>query len=219
MNVSLTLSSYVKKYLKQKTIVTLIWKLKKGLIKELIGIFARINLFTFDEICYCLPLYQWLKIKNIFFDSKGFLYWIELQVKLILSNICTLKKSSDSEVPLAIEKSWKLFLNLLKIINDVSFDHYLFTDQNDFISVELHVHCDTFEILYSAVIYRRSILKDKIIIKIASAKLKVVRNRDFQIQRIELLSCVLLSKLISTIINIRQLGSKTVYLWWIKRVD
>ena len=50
-------------------------------------------------------------------------------------------------------------------------------------------------------------------VKFVSAQLKVVSNKGLPVLRIEPLSCLLLSKLISTVVNaisVEDVGSKTV---------
>ena len=66
-------------------------------------------------------------------------------------------------------------------------------------------------------------------IKFVNAKPKVVSNNSLSIPRIELLCCVLLSKLISAVVNtmsVEVVVSKTtcwtdllVAVWWITRID
>ena len=66
-------------------------------------------------------------------------------------------------------------------------------------------------------------------VKFVSAKSKVVSNKGLSIPRIELLFCLLQSKLVSVIVNamsVEVVVSKIVCwtdsliaLWWIKRVD
>ena len=66
-------------------------------------------------------------------------------------------------------------------------------------------------------------------VNFVSAKSKLVSNKGLSIPRIELLSCLLLSKLISAVVNAMSVEvavSKTVCwtdslvtLWWIKRAD
>ena len=113
--------------------------------------------FTFDEIVsfastMTVTKRNVLKITNVFFDPLGFLCPIVLQAKLIFNNICILKTGSDSEMPVEVEKDWKSFLNFLKDLNDISFDLYLFADQNNCVSIEWHGYCDASKTAYSAVI-------------------------------------------------------------------
>ena len=93
-------------------------------------------------------------------------------------------------MPVEIEKNWKLFLNFLKNLKDISFGRYLFPDQNNFVSIELHGYCDASKTAYSVVIYTRTIYKDKMTVKFFSAKVKVVFSKGLSIPRIELLSCL-----------------------------
>ena len=165
----------------------------------------------------------------MFFDPLGFLCPIVQEAKVIFNKICILKAGWDSKVPLEVEKNWKSFLNFLKNLNDISFDRCLFVDQNNFVSIELHWYCDASKTSYSAVIYARTIYKDKMTVKFVSGKSKVVSNKDLSIPRIELLSCLLLSKSVSAVVNalsVEVVVSKTVCwtdslvaLWWIKRAD
>ena len=75
-------------------------------------------------------------------------------------------------------------------------------------------YCDASKTAYSAVIYARTIFKDKITVKFVTDKSKVVSNKDFPVPRIELFSCLLLLKLISTVVStmsVEVVVSKTVY--------
>ena len=54
-------------------------------------------------------------------------------------------------------KNWKLFPNFLKNLNNISFDQYLFADQSNFVSIELHGYCEASKSAYSAVIYAKTI--------------------------------------------------------------
>ena len=85
-------------------------------------------MFNFDEIVsfastLTVTKRNILKITKMFFDPLGFLCPIFLQAKLIFNKICISRTGWDSEVPVEIEKNWKLFLNFFKNLNDISFDH------------------------------------------------------------------------------------------------
>ena len=93
----------------------------------------------------------------------------------------------------------------------------------------MHGYCDASKTAYSAVIYARTIHNDKMTVKFVSAKSKAVSNKGLSIPRIELLACLVLSKLVSAVVNtmsVEVVVSKIVCwtdslvaLWWIKRVD
>ena len=65
----------------------------------------------------------------------------------------------------------------------------------------MHGYCDAARTACSAVIYARTIYKDKMVVKFVSAKSKVVSSKGSSVPRIELLTCLLLSKLLSAVVN------------------
>ena len=65
----------------------------------------------------------------------------------------------------------------------------------------MHGYYDASKTAYSAVVYARTIYKVKMTVKFVSAKSKVVFNEGLLIPRIELLSCLLLLKLVSAVVN------------------
>ena len=93
----------------------------------------------------------------------------------------------------------------------------------------MHGYCDASKTAYSAVIYARTLFKDKIRVKSVSAKSKVASNKNLSTRRRELFSCLLLLRLISAVVNtmsVEIVVSKTIYwtdplvvLRWIKRGD
>ena len=108
-------------------------------------------------------------------------------------------------------------LEIISKFPKISFDRHLFDDQNNFVSIELHGYCDAFKTAYSAVIYVRTIYEDKMTVKFASAKPKVVSNKGVSIPRIELLPCLLLSKLVSTLCQLKLLLVKPLD-WLVSRL-
>ena len=85
------------------------------------------------------------------------------------------------------------------------------------------------KLAYSALIYARAVYRDKVTVKFVSAKQNVASNKSLPIPKIELLSCLLLSELVSAVVNAMSVvvvfnkivcqTDLSVALWWIKRVD
>ena len=93
----------------------------------------------------------------------------------------------------------------------------------------MHGYCDASRTVYIAAIYARTTYEEKMAVKSVSAKSKVVCNKALSIPRIEHLSCLLLSKLVSVDVNamsVEVVVTKTICwtdslftLWWIKKAD
>ena len=63
---------------------------------------------------------------------------------------------------------------------------HLLLNKNNFVSIELQWYCDASKTTYSAVIYARTLFKDKMTVKFVSAKSEVVSNKGLSIVIIEL---------------------------------
>ena len=98
-------------------------------------------------------------------------------------------------------KKLEIISKFLKNLINISFDRYFFTDYNNFVATELHGYCDASKTAYSAVIYARTTYNDKMTVKYVSAKSKVASSKGLSIPRIELFSCVLLSKFVEVLVS------------------
>ena len=95
--------------------------------------------------------------------------------------------------------------------------------------MELHGFFDASNSAYSAVVYSRAIFQNKIVVKIVSAKSKIVPKKVLSIPRIELLSGLLLSKLMNKVFSTMSAETdinkivcwtdSLVFLWWSKKSD
>ena len=93
---------------------------------------------------------------------------------------------------------------------------YLFTNISDKIrNISLYGFCDTSNQTYCAVIYAVTELSNGIISRIVTSKTKVAPIKKLSIPRLELLSCLLLSELMSTVCRLLQdvIVVNQKYLW------
>ena len=140
-----------------------------------------------------------LKVGGSFFDPLEPLSPVTLQTNLLFKNICETKSDWDDDLvepPLC--SKWKNFVNSLKSLT-FSMPRCVFYSE-DFVNfIELHGFADSSNQAYLAVIYARLITKKEIKVKLLTSKTCVAPAKPLTIPRLELLSCLLLSKLIKTI--------------------
>ena len=84
-----------------------------------------------------------------------------------------------------------------KIKSSERFDRYLFTNQHYDIDLELHGFCDASSEAYSVLFYYVRSCKDVIIeTNLVTAKSEIVPSKKLTVTKLELMSCLLLSRLI-----------------------
>ena len=81
----------------------------------------------------------------------------------------------------------------------MSVPRYLFVDQQNFTELDLHGFCDASIQVYSAAVYVRLSKNDNIVTNLLTAKSKIVPNRTLTVPKLELVSCLLLSRLIVSV--------------------
>ena len=170
-----------------------------------------------------------LRISASYFDPVGFICPVVLQAKLLFKDICSMKTDWDDPVDRIISERWCNHLTDLKYTNDVIIPRYIYEHDDNVISAELHGYCDSSKDAYAAAVYIRArTSNDNIRTKLITAKSKVAPLKIESIPRLELMSCVLLSKLISSvklalekdIVFSREIcwSDSEVALYWIKGV-
>ena len=139
-----------------------------------------------------------LKVGASYFDPIGLICPIVLQVKLIFKQLCSMKVDWDSIVSESILTTWRNYLNELKNVNEIRIPRYINKNLNDeIVSCELHGFADSSKDAYAGLVYLRCLTSvGDCKINLISAKSKVAPAKMKSIPRLELMSCLLLSKLL-----------------------
>ena len=118
--------------------------------------------------------------------------------KLLFKNICEAKSDWDDDLVGPLHGKWKNFVYSLKLLtfSVPRCGFYL----EDFVKfIKLHGFADSSNQAYAGVIYARLITNKEIKVKLFTSKTRVAPAKPLTIPRLELLSCLLLSKLLKTI--------------------
>ena len=141
-----------------------------------------------------------LKIGSSFYDPPGLIALIVIQAKVIFQLICKEKINWDAEIPEPIATLWKKFLSHLKQIKCVKIPRYIFTGNEQ--RMQVHGFCGASEKAYCCVVYVRVETVNGVRVQLVTAKTKVAPLKKVTIPRLELLSCLLLAKVLSSISDI-----------------
>ena len=143
-----------------------------------------------------------LKIQASFYDPLGQLSPITLQSKLLFKLICIDKSDWDTLINSDFSKKFKNFIDSLIKMKAIRIPRYICVfPKNEILSIELHGFADSSLNAFAAVIYLRVITRSETSVKLICSKSKVSPMKKLTIPRLELLSCVLLSKLVNSTTN------------------
>ena len=138
-----------------------------------------------------------LKFSASLFDPLGLASPFILSSKLLLQKLCKDKIDWDSPVSESVNEQWIKYLNDLKTIKSVAIERHLFCCE--VLEKQLHWFCDSSGIAYSAVVFVRSICEHGAKVRWWCGKTRSVLIKVKNISRLELLGCLLLSKLIKSV--------------------
>ena len=162
-------------------------------------------IFDFVKIIHTMHLNEATKrvvlsVVASFFDPLGFLSPITSQGKVIFQLICKSKLKWDDLISSEILDMWNKFIKLITEIKKIRFKRCVVPELIEkIIDIQVHGFSDSSGSAYCAVVYLRKETTCGVAVRFLTAKTKVAPVKKFTIPRLELLSCVLLSKLIKTI--------------------
>lgn len=162
------------------------------------------------------------------FDPLGWLSPVTTKLKLLFQTVWLHDIHWNSELPEEISKEWKSISQDLENINQIKVQRWIRSHEND--TIELHGFCDSSTKAYACVVYYKINLQNQIntersSVTIGAAKARLVPvKKNITLPRLELMSCLLLSKLMETLVstlpnyNIKMFGwtDSTAALGWIK---
>ncbi|GFU45189.1 integrase catalytic domain-containing protein [Trichonephila clavipes] len=166
-----------------------------------------------------------LSIANHIFDPIGFTAPVTLKPKLILQEIWKLKLEWDENLPKGILNQVKKWLEQLPILASIKIPGCLNLSSNGIKRLTLHVFCDASKKAYAACVFLRVEYEENVFVKLIQAKARVAPLKDISIPRLELLACVLGTRLAASVKNDLNLPDVRIYyltdsmtaLAWIQR--
>ncbi|GFW38105.1 uncharacterized protein TNCV_835441 [Trichonephila clavipes] len=166
-----------------------------------------------------------LSIANHIFDPIGFTAPVTLKPKLILQEIWKLKLKWDENLPKDILNQVEKWLEQLPILAGIKIPRCLNLSSNGIKRLTLHVFCDASKKAYAACVFLRVEYEENVFVKLIQAKARVAPLKDISIPRLELLACVLGTRLAASVKNDLNLPDVRIYyltdsmtaLAWIQR--
>ena len=155
-----------------------------------------------SEITEDKPITKRTILKTIasIFDPLGLISPIVTPMKVFLQQLFELKLGWDNEVSDQLQRDWKLMMSALKDVGEISLPRYYFgTLICQPKKIQLIGFCDSSEKAYAAVVYARVAIEDKASVALVMSKSRVAPLSRLTIPRLELLSCLILARLIVSV--------------------
>ena len=155
-----------------------------------------------------------LKVLAKVYDPLGFVSPVILFAKILFQEICRAKLGWDDQLPKGIASKWISWINDLEEAREYSVPrcyHYGKT-----VSLSLHGFCDASDDGYAANVYLRAIDSMGLIsCNLMCSKTRVAPIAKQSTPRLELLACLILSRLITKVLAAtnREFSIEEVHLW------
>ena len=165
-----------------------------------------------------------------FYDPIGFLAPVIIRFKIMLQRLCQHRIDWDDKIPTELMKEWNGMVTDIREAPAMSLPRcYLAGVTEPLITTTLYGFCDASTKAYAAVIYLQLITKSQIIVRFVAAKTRVAPVKQQSIPRMELLSALVLSRLMVSaqsslehempLLRTKCFTDSQVALYWIRGVE
>ena len=134
------------------------------------------------------------------FDPLGLITPITTMLKVFMQRLFEIKLDWDEPLPATLQSEWASLIMDLESIGNLSVPRYYFGDlQGKPDKIELFGFCDSSETAYAAVVYAKITSQGRTSVKLVMSKTRVTPLSRPTIPRLELLSCLILARLINAV--------------------
>jgi hypothetical protein len=151
-----------------------------------------------------------LKTTASTYDPLGLLSPIIMFPRTIIQELWSLELDWDQAVPEDIASKWEECLQNLLNVNMISIPRWIYDDPK--FEMELHVFCDASERAYATCIYSRVNSRGgTILTNLVCAKSRVAPLKNETVQRLELVACVLGTRLLNAANIVYQVPQERIF--------
>ena len=139
-----------------------------------------------------------ISVTSKIYDPMGFISPLSINFKLLFQELCEAKGDWDHPLEGTLKRTWQKLVDNLQEVHPVVIPRcYLTGIQEQVVSYELHGFCDASIKAYAAVVYLRIITPTTRYVRLVTSKARVAPLTKQTIPRLELLSALVLARLMS----------------------
>ena len=164
-----------------------------------------------------------------FYDPIGFMSPVTIRFKVLMQELCKSQLTWDEPLEGATLQTWKNLTSDLMKSKPMTIERYYFADHSQVTEYQLYGFCNASMVAYAAVIYLVAVTPSRKFSSFVVAKTRVSPLKTQTIPRLELLSALLLARLLKTVMctlttrltlqTPRCFTDLTISLCWIKGTD
>ena len=140
------------------------------------------------------------KFPSKFYDPLGVISPITIQFKILFQELCKEKRDWDDPLEGSCKSTWQRLVAQLQDVKPFTLPRCYYTDiEGDVVTSELHGFCDASARAYGAIVYLRIVTTHGKYIRFVASKTRVAPLSNQTIPRLELLSAVVLARLMHSI--------------------
>ncbi|XP_028397211.1 uncharacterized protein LOC114521021 [Dendronephthya gigantea] len=141
-----------------------------------------------------------VRLSAKFYDPLGFMSPITIQFKILFQELCEGKVTWDDEIPQDIKVKWNKLVTELQRMNRIVLSRCYFRHvSHPVLSCTIHGFCDASKSAYAAVTYLVVNTAIGAHVRFLAAKTRVAPLEVQSIPRLELLSCLILARLVKNV--------------------
>ena len=171
-----------------------------------------------------------LRIIAKVFDPLGLITPVTTPMKVLFQDICKSKIDWDETLPLELQGTWKKWLKSCEKAGEINIPRHYFGEKKEKATeIELHGFCDSSQTSYAAAVYAKYESEGTTKVSLVMSKTRVAPISKLPIPRLELMSCLILSRLMESvkealkpivkIKNTHYWSDSVTALYWIKGTD
>lgn len=146
------------------------------------------------------------------FDPLGLLAPIIIKAKIFIQELWSIKLEWDDPLPEQLTNKWNEFIQHFQQMPKLTFPRWLGIKSEQ--QIEIHGFCDASLNAFAAAVYiRSSNTNGTIRSTLIASKSKVAPLKRLTIPRLELSGAVLLTKLVTRILQVSEIANIPIYLW------
>ena len=164
------------------------------------------------------------------FDPLGLITPVTTPMKVLFQDICNSKTDWDETLQPELQETWEKWLKSCEKAGEIKVPRHYFGEKKEKAKeIELHGFCDSSQTSYAAAVYAKYESEGTTKVSLVMSKTRVAPISKLSIPRLELMSCLILSRLMENvkealqpIVKIRSThywSDSVTALYWIKGTD